>query len=43
MQKTMNNKLTQNCRPNNLPAWDETTIEERNKWIAGKVLDAWPK
>lgn len=28
---------------NNLPAWDETTIEERNKWIAGKVLDAWPK
>lgn len=22
MQKTMNNKLTQNCRPNNLPAWD---------------------
>lgn len=28
---------------NNLPSWDETTIEERNKWIAGKVLDAWPK
>ena len=28
---------------NNLPVWDETTIEERNKWIAGKVLDAWPK
>ncbi len=22
MQKTMNNKLTQNCRPNNLPAWN---------------------
>lgn len=22
---------------NNLPSWDETTIEERNKWIAGKV------
>lgn len=28
---------------NNLPSWDETTIEERNRWIAGKVLDAWPK
>lgn len=28
---------------NNLSSWNETTIEERNKWIAGKVLDAWPK
>lgn len=27
---------------NNLPAWDETIVEERNRWLAGKILEAWP-
>lgn len=27
---------------NNLPNWDENTIQERNSWLAGKILDAWP-
>lgn len=26
-----------------LDHWDESVIEKRNSWLAGKILDAWPR
>ena len=31
------------CVQNGLRTWDEKVIEERNAWLADKILDAWSK
>ena len=31
------------CVQNGLRTWDEMVIEERNAWLADKILDAWSK
>jgi hypothetical protein len=31
------------CVQNGLRTWDEKVVEERNTWLADKILDAWSR
>ena len=31
------------CVQNGLKTWDEKVVQERNAWLADKILDAWSK